>query len=450
MNAAGDLGWNLFLDGATTSTDSGFFLNKTLLFQESEMPTMPGITPGSPFIGFFESKTDTAGTSLLLATIDDPALASSVDQVFVLVSGTDPGSLSLAVVAKEGDTLPGQTETIEDFNTGPHDFAYSDAGHVMFSADLTGATATDGVVYVGNTLLAQEGSPSPLAGRNWSSLSSAKMDVNDSGGHVYTGSLDGDAATNLVIVKDGVKFRQEGDSLPAIAPFLLTSFGSGPVWISNSGDVMWYGDWDDPDTTKDTGLFLNDQLLIQENVTQIAGLTVTIVRGIQDGYFLSHDGRYAIVELELTGGVQAAVMIDFGIGTVNPMSQCTAPLATLTWTAGTPVVGGSFDLTLANPQGAGVFPFLGISTQPIPGYPPCGVVLPGYGEILIDVVPPNPALVLPSAATGGGPTAFTIPVPSIPGVAGSDFFAQGLYVDVLGVTSEPIRTSSGCEILVKP
>jgi hypothetical protein len=447
MNDAGDVRWNLFLDGATTGTDSGFFHGTTLLIQEGDAPAIVGLSAGSAFQGFFEAKTDDAGTSLLLATVDDPAITSTVDQVFLLVSGDDPGSLAITVAAKEGDVLSGQIEAVEDFNTGPHDFAYSATGHVMFFADLAGATTTDGTIYLNGELLAQEGSPSPVAGRNWSSLSSAKMDVNATGHHVYSGSLDGDSASNTILIKDGAKFVQEGDSLPAISPFAFTTFGSGPVWISDFGDVMWYGDWDDPNTDVDTGLFRNDELLIQEGVTQIGGLTVDTVRGVQDGYFLSDDGLFAIVELELTGGIQAAVLIAFQDHGVTEMTNCTSPAATLAWTGGAPVFAGSFDLTLDNPQGAGVLPVLGMSTQPIAGYPPCGLDVPGIGELLIDVFAPNPVLVIAEAPSTGGPTTFTIPVPPLSGLVGADFFVQGLYVDTGGTTSETFRPSGGLRIL---
>ncbi|MCH7701579.1 MAG: hypothetical protein IID37_07810 [Planctomycetes bacterium] len=68
-----------------------------------------------------------------------------------------------------------------------------------------------------------------------------------------------------MLVKNGETFRQEGDTLDAIGgASVFTSFGSGPLEISDSGDVLWYGDWDDANTDIDTGLFLNEELLVQE------------------------------------------------------------------------------------------------------------------------------------------------------------------------------------------
>ncbi len=52
----------------------------------------------------------------------------------------------------------------------------------------------------GFTLLAQEGSASPVSGRNWLSLSGPEMDLNNHTEYVFSGSLDGDAATDLLIL----------------------------------------------------------------------------------------------------------------------------------------------------------------------------------------------------------------------------------------------------------
>jgi hypothetical protein len=132
---------------------------------------------------------------------------------------------------------------------------------------------------------------------------------------VFSGSLDGDSASNLLIVRNGEKFRQEGDTLPAIAPFTFTSFGTGPLSISQSGEVLWFGDWDDPDTDIDTGLFVGDELLVQEGVTTIGGVVVDTLRGIESGYVLSESGDHVLFEAILADGTEGAYLIDRTLGT---------------------------------------------------------------------------------------------------------------------------------------
>jgi hypothetical protein len=323
LSPTGHSGWNFFLDGTTgTGDDSGIYFDDILVLQEGTISTSPSFSPGTPYIGFFECKINSANQILVVASIDDPAIATTVDRALVILQVDALGNLlSETVFAKEGDVLSGQTDLVSDFGTGPHNFDYNESGDILFVADLNGLTTTDGVVYLNNTLLAQEGSPSPVSGRNWLTLStSVRMSLNDSGDWVHTGTLAGSTADDLVIIKNGALFRQEGEMLVAVSPFALTSFGSGPVEIDAAGNVLWFGDWDDPDTTKDTGIFLNDTLLVQEGVTMIGGVVVQSLSGVTDGYKLSPSGRYVVFEATLQNGVNGAFMIDLEAPTI----YCTA------------------------------------------------------------------------------------------------------------------------------
>ncbi|MCH7701211.1 MAG: hypothetical protein IID37_05955, partial [Planctomycetes bacterium] len=112
---------------------------------------------------------------------------------------------------------------------------------------------------------------------------------------------------------------------------VFTSFGSGPLEISDSGDVLWYGDWDDANTDIDTGLFLNDELLVQEGTTEIDFLFVDTLRGVEDGYHMSNNGHYIIFEAILEDGSEGAFLITLpaadcegdanGDGVVDPLDS---------------------------------------------------------------------------------------------------------------------------------
>ncbi|MHC4946991.1 MAG: DUF7453 family protein [Planctomycetota bacterium] len=310
INAAGNSGWNFFLDGTSGSSDnSGIYFVLDLVIQESEVTTAPGLTPGTPYIGFFDAKINAGDQIMLVASIDDPAISSSVDRALIRVD--NPGGVyTETLIAKESDELlPGRF--VSDFGTGPHQSAFNNNADNMYFADLDGDSATDGTIWINMTLLAQEGTPSPVAGRTYQFLSSRGMDLNDLGGYVHKANLDGDTADDDLIVMNGMVFVREGDSLPAFAPFQLTSLGtgSGPVQIDNGGNVLWYGDWDDPDTSIDSGLFLNDELLVQEGVTTIGGLVVDTISNGSDAFDLSDDGRFAIFEATLEGGLNGAFLI---------------------------------------------------------------------------------------------------------------------------------------------
>ena len=316
LNNNGDSGWNFFLDGTSGSgDDSGIYFNTALVIQESDISTAPEFTPGTPYIGFFDAKirANNSNGLMSIASVDDPAIPSSVDRAIVRIQHDGAGNLvSESVLRKEGDIPPGQTEAVADFGTGPHQSAFNDGGAILHFVDLAGATATDGCFYVDDTLLAQEGSASPIGGRNFEFLSSRGCDLSNSGAYIFKAGLDGDTATDEILVLNGAVFRQEGDTLPDIAPFTLTSFGtgSGPVEVDDSGNVLWFGDWNDPDTNVDTGLFRNAELIVQEGVTMIGGLIVDTVSSGSDAFQMSSNGQYAIFEATLAGGINGAFIIE--------------------------------------------------------------------------------------------------------------------------------------------
>ena len=138
------------------------------------------------------------------------------------------------------------------------------------------------------------------------------MDLSDDGLHTV---LRGQLATTTddqLVVLDGAEFVQEGDTLSDISPFLLTAFGTGALRVTNGGDVVWIGDWDDPVTTQDVGLFYNHQLLVQEGVTLIGGVLVESIATVQDNFAVSAVGRFVLFEASLTGGLNGAFLIDRG------------------------------------------------------------------------------------------------------------------------------------------
>ncbi|TAH34331.1 MAG: hypothetical protein EYC70_15400 [Planctomycetota bacterium] len=344
LNNLGHSGWNFFLDGTIgTSDDSGIYINANLVLQESFISTSPGFSPGTPYIGFFETKINDSNRILVVASVDDPIIASTVDRALVVLD-TDPSGALLGetVLAKEGDVLPGQIETVADFGTGPHNFAFNNAGSALYFADLNGDTTLDGVIYLDSTILAQEGSPGPIPGRNWENLSSRPMDLNNLGGFVFRGDLNGDTTTDEVIVQNGAVIVQEGDSLPGIAPFRLTGFGTGPLLIDDGGNVLWFGDWDDPDTTRDTGLFLNRTLLVQEGETLINGMLLESLSSTQDAFSLSDNGKWILFEGSLAGAVNGAFRASFPLTLLEPTPGIAGQVNILVANNATPNAGVHF------------------------------------------------------------------------------------------------------------
>lgn len=317
INASGNGSFNIFLDGTSGGNDdSGVFFNDALVIQEGTMATAAGLSPNTPYIGWFETRINDQNQIMMMASVDDPAIASTVDRAIVIV-GNPNGPHTETLIAKEGDQMI-SGRFVADFSTGPHSMAFRNNSRVGFIADLDGDTLNDGAVFMYDgaamQLLAREGSPSAVSGRNWGTLIGVPIDINNSGGWVMRGDLDGGTTDDSLIVKNGtIVVAREGSPVPPqVGAFNFTTFGTGAVAIADSGDVFYYGDWDDTDTTRDTGIFVNGELLVQEGVTQIAGSTLFSISAVESNLSVSPNGRYVIFEGVLADGRDGAFLIDRG------------------------------------------------------------------------------------------------------------------------------------------
>jgi len=313
INAAGNVAWNNFFRNATTNTDSGIRFNNTLVLQEGTASTSPAFTPGTPYVGFFEVRGDDDNDFLVVASVDDPAIPTTVDRALVVFDyNPSTNTYTETVLWKEGDVLPGMTAAVSDFGTGPENISRSPNGqYTMFTVTSVGG-ATDSI-YLNSTLIAQELQPSPIAGRNFRILTSQPVSVNNTGQYAFRATLDGDAGSDSVIFRGAEVIAQEGGEVPGVPGFQFTSFGTGPIFVDSAGGVTWFGDWNDPDTTRDRGLFRDQQLILREGDV-VDGETITNILGVSEGYNQSPDGRYVIVKVTLGTNVDAVLLLTVGGG----------------------------------------------------------------------------------------------------------------------------------------
>jgi len=329
LNGSGDSCWNFFLDGTSgSSDDSGVYFNTTLVIQESNVSTAPELTAGTPYIGFFEVKLNGAGDALVMASVDDPAIASGVDRALVRFDLDASGNLlSESAFIKEGDTpatLLG--DAVTDFETGPHNFAFNDSGLSAYTVDCTSGFGGNNALFRGSELIAREGSPSPVPGRSWASLSSRPLALNNNGTLLWRGDVDGDTADDELLVLTNIfgtsqVLARQGDTMAtSTGVFRITDFGSSaPLGLSDDGDTLYFVDLDDPDTSRDECLVLNGRILVQEGVTPVGVDTIeSIGSGVQELFSLSPSGDFLILECKLTGGVDAVVLVDLTLGHDGP------------------------------------------------------------------------------------------------------------------------------------
>ena len=428
LNDTGHMSMNVFLNNTTsTSDDSAVYYDLTMLVQEGQYVQAAGLDPLTYYRTFYDTKIDDNGDVLLLCAVDDPTILSTIDYVVMRLETNDFGDLDKeVVVAMEGDPVGQTGGLITILRTGPHSYDMNDNGSVVFSADTDLPTTMDGVVILNNELIAQEGTPSPVAGRNWSLLSSAEVSINNTNEWVVSATIAGSSSSNLLIARNGQKFVQEGDPVPGLPQFTFTSFGSGPVDIADTGEVLWYGDWNDGNTQVDTGLFVDDQLIVQEGVTQVDGVVIDTLIGSTDGYAFSDDGRFVIFEAILQNGTDGA-FVATRKGQVTSIPGCNPDGSSMAVVGGSPGLGDTLELRLNSPSPATGLRFLAIAGVHVVDASGCGVDLPGIGEVLIGFTPPNP-FTLPAGTHTGGPALISLEIPNNPALVGMPRYLQAYYL----------------------
>jgi hypothetical protein len=394
---------HLFLDGTSGSgDDSCIAWDGELLFQEGTAAGAPQLTPGTPWKGFYRVTSNDSRQLLVMAPVDDSAIPTSTDHVLARITLSSSGTvLSEEILVKEGDLLPGQTETVASLLTLPHALSLNDAGEAMYVAGVGGFFNEDQAIYAGDTLVAQEGSPSPVPGRNWEFLITSRVDLNNCGGTLFTGSLDGDDASDDVIIKNGAVLAQEGSGLPAIGAFSFVEFGSGPVFLGENGKALWYGRWDDPDSSVDEGLFLDDQLVVQEGVSTVGGVLVDSLLGLTDGYGLSRYGDRFVFRAVLADGTDGAFLggegawAGLGLGKPGTGDEIPCHTATGTLVGGQPL---TLDLSRALPGSTATLifsivlleaPFKGGTLIPSAEFLIFGLTVDGSGNLSLPATMPT-------------------------------------------------------------
>jgi hypothetical protein len=141
----------------------------------------------------------------------------------------------------------------------------------------------------------------------------------------------------------------------------------------------------------------------------------------------------------LNGGSVRLVFLDSDIARYG----CFSPEASLLVVGGAPRLGTRLTLGLRNPfesQEAGSLAFLIGATAPAFSLFPCGFPLPGFGmdplnpvgEVLVDLFPPNPVLIVPGPALAAPDDLAEIElvIPTDPSLDGLELYLQGALLDL--------------------
>jgi hypothetical protein len=278
--------------------------------------------PGTVWSSFGEARYGQFATDFVLTgTVELPGVPDS-ERTFLAVA-SQYGSIGVCcmidVLREEGQAAPGLGERIQGIRTGPWQARMQDLGtQVYWSCDATGPTAADGCVFKcalpsgTYTLLAREGSPSPVPGRAWGSLEDLALDAAGPRWTMRTFLDSSDLSSDGILVRSGAKLVQEGDSLPDIAPFALDDLGRGRGILDSSGGVLWYGHWNDPSHNGE-GLFLDSDVLVRTGSMTVGGVPLADLADGPVSYDFAAGGNYVVFTGTLADGREGAFALNLGL-----------------------------------------------------------------------------------------------------------------------------------------
>ncbi|MEO0652001.1 MAG: hypothetical protein AAFZ65_15105 [Planctomycetota bacterium] len=393
----------------------------------TDMVSPSGVSPASgfPLVAFADARTNAAGQLLTHLSVDDGQNFRSALLFTQLDAALNPALESY--LAWETQLLPdglGGLSPVESIVGGPNQIALGEGGQVGYLADLAAPANLEIGFYQPAGAVAVEGLDSPVPGRTWTDLAFAPIDVNSGGDTVVVGRISGDPATNLIVARNGEIIAQSGMPVPGVPGQTILNFSqTAPVFIDESGSVLWQGVWLEGGGLR-KALFLDDEPLVLEGVTPVGNSFVQSFFGFQDSYELSADGSKLIFLATLDDGTEGIFLLsrEGGIETLNGCSGNTGVLAV----TGTPEPGGQLDVALSGGSASPSAATLWISTVPAIAGSPCGLPLPGIGELLIGLT--GPLLTVDFGLFTGSTLSQSFPIASNPSLIGAELFLQGLFI----------------------
>jgi len=379
----------------------------------------PLLGANSRWLSFDVCKINAANDVFVLGDVSNPDVTGPREGTLCRFRVDGSGNvLASEVLLTKGQFLAALGTTVSDVPNTEHSLSVNDRGDWMTLVQgLGGANA---YVINGTTVVAREGAPSPVAGRNWSLLINIpRLSLNARGEYAFTGRLDGTTDTYLV-VKSGQKFAQSGDVYPSFSASPLLNGTAAPVVLTDGGDLFWRAD---SLLQTDDAFLRNFTPLIQANRTVFNGDLVINLEPTDNAFSVSPNGRYFAGRVDLQLGGEAVLFIDLGL--TLPLPGCAGNPGSLAVTGGLALPGNALEFALDDGQAPGAVPTLAFSSREPTPFSECGLLLP-FGELLISPAHRLGSLAL-SPWNGTQPSTLVVPIPPDPALVDRVFFAQGVF-----------------------
>ncbi len=324
VSGAGVVVWTLELSNGRT----GIYRGSTLTLQTGSTVLNTNLEWGfastSTYHSFRHGQPNDNGRILLTGEVADASGGLNVPFVSVVSVDASGLAVSESVRIRTGwnypiigslivDSVPVEPEASAIDGASGSLIEYGAFGFVS-SVGITSACCGNGVTEV---LYDDDFTPGP-SGAVLTDVLGGGADLNATGGWVAKGKarITPSGASSVRIFAgtgaSGSQVRGEGDALAAVAPWTIESIPySTPIFVTDAGAILWYGNWNNPDTTRDEGIFLDGQILVQEGVTTAAGVVIEALDPA--ALALSANGRWVVFRGRLAGGVEAALRIDLAV-----------------------------------------------------------------------------------------------------------------------------------------
>ncbi|MEM9378609.1 MAG: hypothetical protein AAGB93_01580 [Planctomycetota bacterium] len=317
---------------APAGSNGGLYVDDALTLQLGDFTLAPNVDPLAQYTQLFHVEFLSRNEIMLVGKLEDPTRFHPNHFSIVRLEVDDAGALvAEEALVRGGDSLPGQGQNILRIGTSTGESAINSSGSLIFGADLFGSTLLSKVVYLDQTLLMQERSPSVVPGRDWGENFSVFVDLNEAGDWVMNAFLENVGQLDeQVIVRSGELFVQQGEVLPGTAPHALAGLGT-EVWITDSGDVIWSGTWFDATGGLVRGLFFNRELVLETGVTRFGSTTLANFYAGFERASVSPDGSRMLMTGVVRRGDEASSAvfeIVFDVGSnycPNPPNSTGAP-----------------------------------------------------------------------------------------------------------------------------
>lgn len=366
-------------------------------------------------------KINTANEVFVIGDVNNPANGTGRDATLCRFKVDAIGNLiETEVLLTKGQFLPALGTSVNDLPITEHALAVNKHGDYLTLVFGLGGAQGNAYLINAETIVAAEQSPSPVAGRNWNVLTNIpKMWLNDNGDYCFTGALTGSGGGNYLVVKNGAKFAQSGDTYPTFSSSPLINGSAAPLFVANDGNMFWRADT----ALNDDAYLRNFTPIVQQNVTTIGGDLVLTVEQTDNAFSVSRNGRFFAGRVDLQLGGETALFVDFGL--TLPLPGCAGNEGQLRVLDGLALPGHSMTFSMDLGNAINALPFVLFSTQErIPGSD-CGVNTP-YGELLISNAHRVGRLALPPW-NGNDPSTLSVQVPVDLALVDQTFFAQGLF-----------------------